>query len=525
MDTILNKLAVFLQYVKTFYNDASAKNYLTDIQGLPSEIVLHIAKFLNISDILSMKYTCSYFDEVLDFDAITYVLTKQYYNNDKFPLCRLHTELSDQEKKILTILQPQLLQFDNRFLSKSLTDTAIFLRAISNDTEMNVYPQCENTVDVRTMGMNAIHSIKRINDETLAISAFQGQVKQWNLTQSNNQQLKEFLPELNLPSDDFRVMGDSYILLRSQDAITLWDFTKPADQRRKIVIPVQYSLGRHYTLIENRYLLISHSKGNIPRPEGTEAACEGMKPNLLHSNSCITIWDLKKSSGPECIKTLEGHDNTISTICLKNGLIVSISSKIIKVWDLTKPDGEECVKTLPVNRYINMRSPHIMELKNGYLLLWQPHYYHTKNVLVFNLNKPDGKECIKNLHYKHLPSFGLCTELTDKRLVFNCRNDGIILDLTKPDGEECVKVLSGHEELIIKLDELKDGRLISYSLDNTMKIWDLTKPDGEECIHTLKGHNHHIQMVIQQENWRLTSIDEHTIKTWNLYSLRDPDYS
>ena len=161
----------------------------------------------------------------------------------------------------------------------------------------------------------------------------------------------------------------------------------------------------------------------------------------------------------ECVKTLEGHTDGISSLqTLENGEIVSSSADTtIKVWD--KISGE-CTKTL-----------------SG----------HSSYV-----------SCLQVLF--------------DTGEIVSGSSDNTIKIWDKVTGD-CKKTLIGHTGYVICLRVLDSGVIVSGSSDNSIKIWD--KFTGE-CKKTLIGHTNYVYCLQVHDNGEIVSGSrDNTIKIWH----------
>ncbi|KAL2887360.1 Vegetative incompatibility protein HET-E-1 [Ceratocystis lukuohia] len=166
-----------------------------------------------------------------------------------------------------------------------------------------------------------------------------------------------------------------------------------------------------------------------------------------------------------CLQTLEGHDNTVTSVVFStDGQRLASGSwdKTVKIWDAT---SGACLQTL-----------------EGH-----------DNVVTSVIFSTDGQ-----------------------RLASGSRDNTVkIWDAT---SGTCLQTLEGHDKEVTSVVFSTDGqRLASGSRDNTVKIWDAT---SGACLQTLEGHDNVVTSVIfSTDGQRLASGSwDKTVKIWDAIS-------
>jgi WD40 repeat protein len=211
----------------------------------------------------------------------------------------------------------------------------------------------------------------------------------------------------------------------------------------------------------------------------------------------IKVWDLHSK---ECIATLQGHEDEVSSLAVSGSTLVSGSyDEKIKVWDL---NSKECTATLRGHGSI-VSSVAVLENR-----LFSGSWDGT--IRIWDLN---SKECISTLClHKDMP-YGIPLAVLDSTL-FSSVCTEMTIQVWDLNSKECIAILQGHENRIRSLAVL-DNTLISGSSDKTIKIWDL---NSKACIATLKGHELGIYSLALLDNTLISGSYDKTIKVWDLNS-------
>ncbi len=252
------------------------------------------------------------------------------------------------------------------------------------------------------------------------------------------------------------------------------------------------------TLIRHTHTLTGHN-------QGIESAIISRDGKLLISagGDLIRVWQLDRG---ELLTTLEGHTNSVTSLCLSdNGVLLASGSRdrTICLWNLPKGN-------LLSNLLVHQSSVWCLGMTSDSKLLVSGSY-KTATLWLY----PPGKffNALRG-HKREVECLAISSD--DKLLV----TGGGYLDNTVrlwklPKGEQ-LKTLEGHTDAISCLAISPDNTLLaSGSKDNTLRLWQL--PDGE-AIATLSGHEGKIRCVAISSDGTLlaTGSDDHTVKLWQL---------
>ena len=182
----------------------------------------------------------------------------------------------------------------------------------------------------------------------------------------------------------------------------------------------------------------------------------------------INIWNL--ISG-ECIKTLYGHKQWVTTVLLteNNQLISSSADKTLKIWDYIT---FECLKTIDINLGV-----HSLCLISSDKLACG---CFDGSIKVCNLNYLNSQdiESVKDKH-KDVVTNLILTKDSTKMISCSARDNEIIIwavnDFT------IIKKLDSHSNGVSCIYLTNEGNLVSGSY-RTTKIWNIN--DGE-CLDTI----------------------------------------
>ncbi|UYM16866.1 WD40 repeat domain-containing protein [Endozoicomonas euniceicola] len=229
------------------------------------------------------------------------------------------------------------------------------------------------------------------------------------------------------------------------------------------------------------------------------------------SNKYLT--SLGNSTEQQCVATLEGHNDWIHSVTpLADGRLASASrDRTVKVWDLSKPDGKQCVATLSGQHTKAVTS--VTQLADGRLASVSG----GKTVKVWDLSKPHGKRCVKRLK-GHTNKVSSVTPLADGRLASVSADCTVrVWDLSKLHRRQCVATLEGHTFWISSVTQLADGRLASGTDRGTIRVWDLSKPHGKQCVAKPAAHGFGLLSVTPLADGRLAcAYQDKTVKVLDL---------
>lgn len=243
--------------------------------------------------------------------------------------------------------------------------------------------------------------------------------------------------------------------------------------------------------------------------------------------------------GDECVRLLQGHRKFITSICVKDNLIISCShDKEIRIWDITRPIGEECIQVLGFNntRKIDAYTfTPVIYMKDNLILVCIGNdkiYIWDINKIMADTNSFDFEDCLYILDGHQNTITTICFK---DNLIISGSCDGTLriwdrLKFTSksvgscnPDCNACIRVLEDRVTPIfpIKSTHVKDDLIISNSTDCTIRIWDISRPTGEECIRILQYSIHKINSIYINNFGNITI----TVGENNVIGICDINYS
>ncbi|CAG8440292.1 2076_t:CDS:10 [Acaulospora morrowiae] len=250
----------------------------------------------------------------------------------------------------------------------------------------------------------------------------------------------------------------------------------------------------------------------------------------------IKVWDLQNDY--KCVKTLYGHDHSVSSVeFLPSGdVIISASrDKTIKFWELA---SGYCIRTFTGHlEWVRMVSPsedgkwivtcsndqtaRLWDVTSGESKMEFRGHDHVVECAIFApataipfIREMVGLVVDPNAKSKDqiLPGQYLVTGSRDKTIK--------IWDSTG----QCVKTLVSHDNWVRGLVFHPSGKyLFSASDDKTMKIWDVKTG---RCTKTLEAHSHFVTCIAFNPTSPVVatgSVDQ-TVKIWAPYRLNSLDF-
>ncbi|MBP7828686.1 MAG: TIR domain-containing protein [Kiritimatiellae bacterium] len=166
---------------------------------------------------------------------------------------------------------------------------------------------------------------------------------------------------------------------------------------------------------------------------------------------------------PQCLRTLEGHADEVSSVSVSpdgRRAVSGSSDKTLRVWDL---ETGQCLRTL------------------------EGHADGVSSVSV----SPDGRRAVSGSSDKTLRVWALETG-------------------------QCLHTLEGHAAGVSSVSVSPDGRrAVSGSSDKTLRVWDL---ETGQCLHTLEGHAAGVWSVSVSPDGRraVSGSDDQTLRVWDL---------
>jgi WD40 repeat protein len=209
----------------------------------------------------------------------------------------------------------------------------------------------------------------------------------------------------------------------------------------------------------------------------------------------IIIWN---SIDDTIEKTLEGHTDVISSICLlPDGRLASSSCDgTIRIWNM--PDGT-CNQVLDGRCQSGICTLHA--LYDGRLLS----VAKDNTVQIWNVNNVNCKQTASE---KTIEIRAVCV-IPENRVAIG-RDDGKIC-IWAVNGI-CEKVLEGHTLGVSSLGVLPDGSLVSGSFDQTIRIWNIS--DGK-CVKVLECEDLIFALCVLSDG-RLAVGSGPEISLWNI---------
>ncbi|KAJ3078743.1 protein with putative role during mitosis, partial [Quaeritorhiza haematococci] len=230
-------------------------------------------------------------------------------------------------------------------------------------------------------------------------------------------------------------------------------------------------------------------KGHTKAVMGLAFDGRGEKLVSCSADLTIKIWDTLNSYN--CIRTLHGHDHSVSSVSFlppRGDLIVSSSrDKTIKVWEVA---SGFCVRTL-VGHEEWVRE--IVPCEDGRVVA------SGSNDQTIRIWDPATGECK--------------AELRGHEHVVEC----VIFAPTS--SYQYIRELIGAAETKTKDHPVPGQYVISGSRDKTIKIWDTTT---SQCLHTLTGHDNWIRGLTLPRTGRflISASDDKSLKVWELRTGR-----
>ena len=203
------------------------------------------------------------------------------------------------------------------------------------------------------------------------------------------------------------------------------------------------------------------------------------------SDATIKLWrDECASSQMECIKTLMGHDDTISSLIFSkdsNFLYSASKDQTVRVWDLRAGFSVATLEHTDWVRSLDLSGDSILATAcNHVRLSIMPH--STQNVLVWDLQDSD-----------------IQAELRGHSHVVDC-----VAFL--PTG---IKIKEQKEESL----NTHSSYLVSGSRDKTIILWNWTH---QQALRTLTGHDNWIRDLCFYNKYLVTVSEDKTARVWDL---------
>ena len=262
---------------------------------------------------------------------------------------------------------------------------------------------------------------------------------------------------------------------------------------------VNARLGPLATTPHDALLLAVNLAEDGPVAAGAEARIASRKEPWLRRSPRPPSHPLR----PQCLRTLEGHTQSISSVSVSPDGRRAVSGgcdKTLRVWDLETgqclrtleghTDEVSCVSMSPDGRHAVSCSrdftARVWDLETGQCLrTLEGHAYWVNIVSV----SPDGRHVVSG---------------SSKTLR--------VWDL---ETGQCIRTLEGHTDGVVRVSMSPDGRrAVSGSWDKTLRVWDL---DTGQCLRTLEGHASGVDSVSVSPDWRrAVSGSYKTLRGWDL---------
>ncbi len=366
---------------------------------------------------------------------------------------------------------------NNNYLVNINDETIVQLRSKSDNQLINEY---SHQALVNSVSLSA-------DGNLLATATLDGQVNIWSkdgiLQQTLNGHVGEVLNVKFIPGDNKK---DSYKLISTgvDKTVRIWQvFNRYSDQAESI-----------------------YSVAASPVSADRFAAADW--------NDKIKIWRNNPDGTQKLIRTLSGHEDTISQIKYSpdGKLIASVSwDRTIKLWDVgsgalvnTLKGHQDGINTIAF-------SPDGQTLISG------------SEDQTIKLWKLDGKPKLIKTLTGHSDSIRAVTVSFDGKLIASAGYDNTI-KIWNNSGK-LLHTIDAHNLAITSLQftltpykEVRNYTLASASWDNTVKLWSI-KDTGKtsELLHTLTGHQDGVTTISLNYDGTLlaTGSGDRTIKLWN----------
>lgn len=182
--------------------------------------------------------------------------------------------------------------------------------------------------------------------------------------------------------------------------------TTPDETNRFTVIPKKYgSISIIKTYSDNCCIIVSE--------------VNNIKSEQYSVKSYLILCDFNRPLNYELTRVIEGHNSRIDSLLVlpekrilsgsgKNSLIKTEKCEMtIKLWDLRKPSGQECIKTIPVDNKVSS----FLSLPDGKIACILAYQI----LMILDLSMPDNKEIVFVHDFKK--QIGIGHLLTDGRFL------------------------------------------------------------------------------------------------------------
>lgn len=225
---------------------------------------------------------------------------------------------------------------------------------------------------------------------------------------------------------------DNLIISASNDrTIRIWDITKPVNKECIYVLEGHEGSVNQVCIKDNQ--IISGSTDLTIRIWDLDIIMTNYIHNLESSSDSDSDNNSNSNSnsdsnsscvGNECIRILDGHLHTVTSICIKDNLIISgANDKTIHVLDMTRPIGQECIQILHGHTY----AISLIYCMPGNIIISCSWDY---TIRIWDLSCSKGYECISVLTLGYIYINSIC--VINNLLIAKFDNNEIrIYDLAK----------------------------------------------------------------------------------------------
>lgn len=248
----------------------------------------------------------------------------------------------------------------------------------------------------------------------------------------------------------------------------------------------------------------------------------------------IKLWKSANKTNPfdfadyYCVKTLIGHEHSISTIynIPDTDFVVSCSrDKTIKIWDRTSGYCRKTVSNIHSEwiRCCDANKKHLLSSGNDMKVF----VFEIDSLLNFDSKGTDVKVLnVFDAHENFVESIKVYKEgevYGKKHIAVTASRDKTIDVWDYMTGELIIE-FKGHENWVRDLGIIEDSNLVvSVGEDKTIRIWDLAK---KKQIYMLpNAHEHFILSLDYHPNYRVLatgSVDK-TAKIWKITNILTQD--
>ena len=259
---------------------------------------------------------------------------------------------------------------------------------------------------------------------------------------------------------------------------------------------------------------------------------DGKQAISASKDKTLRVWDL--TSG-RCVNTLEGHSDKVFSVSVTPDGKQAVSASwdgTLRVWNLTSGRCVRCIN-IPIERKFRVNNVsvtpdgkqavsvscyntlRVWDLTSGQCVNTLEGHYNPVSINIKRLHSAE-LEVMRLLSDIWFPSVSVTPD--GKQAVSASWDDTLrVWNLT---SGQCVNTLEGHSDKVFSVSVTPDGKqAISASGDKTLRVWDLT---SGQCVNTLEGHNDGVFSVSVTPDGKqaISASSDKTLRVWDLTSGR-----